>query len=158
MTKTKNTKNITKTKTIKVEVKPSRGRPRAVINFPPKGKVFTVKTLNKQFPKFTKVTIGKICKEAKEKGIITLIDKKISASNGKGRPELFYQFGKIKNVKMTFVPKKPVKKYKPKSKIKVIEKEIIKESEITNNPPPIETFEGISNDLAPSDIPELVES
>lgn len=110
LTKTKQEKN-------KIVIE-TRGRPKANVKLPKRG-VFTVDSVWAQHPHLTKVTIGKYIKKAKDEGVITLIDKKINATNYKGQPCRYYRFGKIKDVKMTFEPKKPKpRKYKPKAKVK----------------------------------------
>ena len=105
--------------------KETRGRPAAIVNLKIfKNKIFTAKSLHSKHSNFTLVTIQKILKKAKEDKIITLVDKKILDKTGRGRPILFYRYGKINNVKMTFKPKKPGKIYIPKylkvDKIKLI--------------------------------------
>lgn len=135
--------------------KSGRGRPPAIISFPKRG-IFTVKTLNQKYPQYTKVTIGKLVKRAVENKQITMVDKKIVAGNGKGQPERFYRFGKIKNVKISFVPKTPKKVYKPKAKtqdikIKVSEQPILKQEQIF-----IEKEDSYNDSFAPAVLEELV--
>jgi hypothetical protein len=117
------TKTNSKSITTKVKVE-TRGRPAAIIKYPKTG-IFTAKTLHLKHPGYTLVTIQKSIKRDRENNIITLIDKKIVDKTGRGRPLLYYKFGKVKNVKISFVPKKPGKVYIPKylkvNKIKSIE-------------------------------------